>query len=85
VADLPRDLIARAERKGAALLSAVRRRAGLGPSFPIPDYDELTAKQVTERLPFLASPQLRKVRDRERRTARRKTVLAAIEAELADR
>ena len=51
----------------------------------IAEYDDLTAQGVSERLPDLTAPQLRKVRDRERRTARRKTVLAAIERELEDR
>lgn len=60
-----------------------RRAAGLGPTFPIMRYDELTAAQVTERLGELSSAELRKVRDHERRNANRKSVLGAIEKQLA--
>jgi polyhydroxyalkanoate synthesis regulator phasin len=70
------DLLAELVRRG-------RRVAGLGPSFPIADYEDLTAVQVTERLDGLDAPQLRAVRDHERRNANRKTVLAAIERQLA--
>jgi polyhydroxyalkanoate synthesis regulator phasin len=70
------DLLAELVRRG-------RRAAGLGPSFPIADYEDLTAVQVTERLDGLEPPDLRKVRDHERRNANRKTVLAAIERQLA--
>ena len=59
-----------------------RRVTGLGPSFPILDYDDLTAAQVTSRLADLTPAQLRKVRDYERRNANRKSVLAAIDAKL---
>ena len=59
-----------------------RRAAGLGPAFPILGYDELTAKQVTERLGDLSPADLRKVRDHERRNANRKSVLAAVEKAL---
>jgi polyhydroxyalkanoate synthesis regulator phasin len=59
-----------------------RRTMGVGPAFPILGYDELTAGQVNERLAGLTSPQLRKVRDYERRHANRKTVLEAIEKAL---
>jgi hypothetical protein len=60
-----------------------RRVAGLGPSFPITDYENLTAVQVTTRLGDLSSPELRKVRDHEKRNANRKSVLAAVEKQLA--
>ncbi|HWF56329.1 MAG TPA: hypothetical protein VG223_16945 [Solirubrobacteraceae bacterium] len=56
-----------------------RRSAGVGASFPIGGYDELTAAQVMKRLPGLTPPQLRKVRDYERRHGNRKSVLGAIE------
>ncbi len=56
-----------------------RRAAGLGSSFPISGYDELTAAQVKGRLADLTAAELRKVRDHERRNANRKSVLAAIE------
>ncbi len=59
-----------------------RRVTGLGASFPISGYDDLTAAQVTERLSDLSPPELRKVRDYERRNANRKSVLAAIERKL---
>jgi polyhydroxyalkanoate synthesis regulator phasin len=60
-----------------------RRVAGVGPAFPIMRYDELTAAQVNDRLVDLSPPELRKVRDHERRNANRKSVLAAIEKQLA--
>jgi polyhydroxyalkanoate synthesis regulator phasin len=59
-----------------------RRTVGVGPSFPVLGYDELTAGQVGDRLDGLTPPQLRKVRDYERRHANRKTVLEAIEKAL---
>ena len=59
-----------------------RRATGIGGSFPISGYDELTAAQVQTRLDDLTPAQLRKVRDHERRNANRKTVLAAIEQKL---
>jgi len=59
-----------------------RRVAGLGSSFPITGYDDLTAAQVTDRLGGLAKPELRKVRDHERRNANRKSVLSAVEKKL---
>jgi hypothetical protein len=59
-----------------------RRVAGLGGSFPISGYDDLTAAQVAERLEGLTPAELRTVRDHERRNANRKSVLAAIERRL---
>lgn len=66
-------------RSREGLLSA----AGLGSSFPIEDYDDLSAAQVREKLDGLNPAELRKVRDHERRNANRKTVLQAIEAKLS--
>ena len=51
-------------------------------TFPIADYEELTAAQVTGRLGDLDPVQLRRVRDHERRHANRKSVLQAIERRL---
>ena len=59
-----------------------RRRVGVGPSFPITLYDELNASQVVSRLKDLTAPQLRKVRDYEKRHDARKSVLSAIEKRL---
>jgi hypothetical protein len=59
-----------------------RRATGLGPAFPISGYDDLTAAKVTDRLGGLSPPELRKVRDYEKRNANRKSVLAAIENKL---
>jgi polyhydroxyalkanoate synthesis regulator phasin len=59
-----------------------RRAAGVGPSFPILGYDDLTAAQVTDRLGDLTPAELRKVRDYEKRNANRKSVLAAVEQKL---
>jgi polyhydroxyalkanoate synthesis regulator phasin len=59
-----------------------RRTVGVGPSFPILGYDDLTAGQVEERLAGLTPAELRKVRDYERRHANRKSVLASVEKAL---
>jgi polyhydroxyalkanoate synthesis regulator phasin len=57
----------------------VRRTVGGEPSLPIAGYDDLTARQATERLRDLTPADLRTVRDYERRHANRKSVLDAIE------
>jgi hypothetical protein len=59
-----------------------RRAVGVGASFPITGYDDLTAAQIQGRLSDLTPAQLRKVRDYERRHANRKSVLSAIGAKL---
>jgi polyhydroxyalkanoate synthesis regulator phasin len=61
-----------------------RRSVGVGSPFPISGYDELTVGQISQRLPGLSAPQLRQLRDYERRHANRKSVLAAVEKLLAD-
>lgn len=68
-------MLARADR--------ARRAAGVGPTFPILGYEDLTAAQVQGRLGDLTTAQLRKVRDYERRHGNRKSVLSAIESKLA--
>jgi len=65
-----------------AQVDRVRRTAGVGPNFPITGYDDLTADQIVKRLGTLTPAEMRKVRDHERRNAKRKTVLASIEAKL---
>jgi hypothetical protein len=62
-----------------------RRSVGVGQTFPILGYDDLTAAQVQARLEGLAPPELRKVREYERRHANRKSVLEAIDKALAPR
>jgi polyhydroxyalkanoate synthesis regulator phasin len=59
-----------------------RRATGIGSSFPIPGYDDLTAAEVGDRIGDLSAPELRKVRDYERRNANRKSVLQSIERKL---
>jgi polyhydroxyalkanoate synthesis regulator phasin len=59
-----------------------RRTVGVGSSFPVTGYDELTSAQVQQRLDGLSPAELRKVRDYERRHANRKSVLSAIEKAL---
>jgi polyhydroxyalkanoate synthesis regulator phasin len=59
-----------------------RRVAGMGSGFPISGYDDLTAAEVGDRLGELSPPELRKVRDYERRNANRKSVLQNIERKL---
>ena len=60
-----------------------RRRVGVGSTFPITLYDELNASQIQSRLNDLTPAQLRKVRDYEKRHDNRKSVLSAIEKQLA--
>jgi hypothetical protein len=55
----------------------------VGPTFPILGYDELTGRQVVERIGELSPLQLRTIREYERRHGNRKTVLAALERALA--
>ena len=79
---------ARSTTKGSAErvlreVDRARRVAGVGPSFPILGYDDLTAAQVIERLGDLDAPELRKVRDYEKRNANRKSVLNAVESKLS--
>jgi polyhydroxyalkanoate synthesis regulator phasin len=59
-----------------------RRTIRVGPSFPILGYDELTVAQIQSRLSHLTDPELRTVRDYERRHGNRKSLLAAIEKAL---
>jgi polyhydroxyalkanoate synthesis regulator phasin len=59
-----------------------RRTVSVGQGFPILGYDELTAAQIQGRLDGLSPPELRRVRDHERRHANRKSVLAAIDKHL---
>jgi hypothetical protein len=68
---------------GLAQVDRVRRAAGVGPNFPITGYDELNASQIQGRLSDLTPAELRKVRDHERRNAKRKTILKAIDTKLA--
>ncbi len=60
-----------------------RRAAGVGPAFPIMDYDNLNAGQVQSRLQDLGKPELRKVLTYERKHANRKTVVGAIDKALS--
>jgi polyhydroxyalkanoate synthesis regulator phasin len=60
-----------------------RRTVGVGSSFPITGYDDLTAGQVQSRLGGLSPADLRKLRDYERRHANRKSVLSAVEKALS--
>jgi hypothetical protein len=62
-----------------------RRTAGVGQTFPILGYDDLTAAQVQARLEGLSPAELRRVREYERRHANRKSVLAAIDKSVAPR
>src|SRR5215217_7365107 len=60
----------------------VRRVTGTLDGFPIEDYDDLTAAQIVSRLGEIATDDLRRVRDYERRNANRKTVLSALDLRL---
>jgi polyhydroxyalkanoate synthesis regulator phasin len=60
----------------------LRRRAGVGPTFPITAYDQLTAPQIKSRLGDLKKGELRRVRDYERRNKNRKGIVSAIDGKL---
>jgi polyhydroxyalkanoate synthesis regulator phasin len=81
------DLLSEIARRAEDVLSApadlVRRVTGAAETFPIDDYDDLTAAEVNARLGELDSAALRQVRDYERRNANRKTVLAALDSKLS--
>jgi polyhydroxyalkanoate synthesis regulator phasin len=64
------------------VIREVKRVTGAEDEFPIADYDDLTAAQIVSHLGALEAPQLRRVRDYERRNANRKTVLAAVDQKL---
>ncbi len=78
--------VARSARDAAdeplAQADKLRRRAGVGSSFPITGYDELTATQVGSRLGDLSKPELRKVRTYEKNNKARKGILTKIDAKL---
>ena len=80
--DLVSEIFARGRSTTEDLVDRARRATGLGPSFPITGYENLTAAQVQSKVEKLSPAELRKVRDYERRNANRKTVLAAIETKL---
>jgi polyhydroxyalkanoate synthesis regulator phasin len=65
-----------------AQMDKVRRKAGVGPSFPITGYDELTAAQINRRLGDLSKPDLRKIRTYENNNKARKSVVAKIDKAL---
>jgi polyhydroxyalkanoate synthesis regulator phasin len=60
----------------------LRRRAGVGPTFPITAYDQFTAAQVISRLSDLSSAELRRVRAYERQHKNRKGIQTAIDKRL---
>lgn len=65
------------------LASADRvRRAARVPGFPITAYDELSVKQIDRRLQELSRPELRRVRDYERKNKARKTLLRALDRKI---
>jgi polyhydroxyalkanoate synthesis regulator phasin len=76
------DLVTGTPTRIAREVDRARRAAGIGSNFPVSGYDDLTAAQVGERLTDLSAPELRKVRDYERRNANRKSVLQNIERKL---
>jgi polyhydroxyalkanoate synthesis regulator phasin len=61
----------------------LRRRAGVGGTAPISGYEGLNATQVKSRLKGMKAADLRKVRTQEKRGKARKSVLDAIEKQLA--
>src|ERR1044071_1672601 len=64
--DDAQELLAELGRRGTGPADRLIRAAGLGSAFPIDEYDDMTAAQVTDKLDGLAPAQLRTVRDHER-------------------
>jgi hypothetical protein len=92
LADIERLLLGRGRTGSTTRLTAPveklvrgagRVKRSVSGGVPIVAYDELTARQATERLKGLTPSELRQLRDYERRHANRKSVLAAIERELS--
>ena len=83
--ELATALVSRGRQGAEELLVDLEQLLGRprGETFPIPDYDELTAAQVTGRLGDLTPAQLRRVRDHEKGHANRKSVLQALERRLS--
>jgi polyhydroxyalkanoate synthesis regulator phasin len=80
--ELLSEIMRRAEDVLSTPADLVRRVTGTTESFPIDDYDDLTAAQVVSKLDALQDSDLRRVREYERRNANRKTVLTALDARL---
>lgn len=91
--EMAQNLVSRSARATDDLLSDIERMLGGrgdaldtptagSPSQPIPDYDNLSAAQVQERLDDFPPAQLRRLRDYEARHANRKTVLDRIDRKL---
>jgi polyhydroxyalkanoate synthesis regulator phasin len=78
-----RERLDSATRRALRGADRARRSVGVGSSFPIAGYDDMTAGQVQSRLDGLSPADLRKLRDYERRHANRKSVLSAIEKALS--
>jgi hypothetical protein len=76
------DLLAEILRRAVSAPGGMVRLVTGSDGFPIDDYDDLTAAQIVTQLSELDAPELRRVRDYERRNANRKTVLAAVETKL---
>jgi polyhydroxyalkanoate synthesis regulator phasin len=72
----------KADKARSKAADKARRAAGMGASFPIAGYEDLTAAQVQVRLDGLTPADLRKVAEHEKRHANRKTVLRAIDQRL---
>jgi polyhydroxyalkanoate synthesis regulator phasin len=76
------DLVSHKADRARAKADKARRAAGMGTTFPIAGYEDLTAAQVQARLDGLTPADLRKLHEHEKRHANRKTVLRAIDQRL---
>jgi hypothetical protein len=81
-AESARGRATRAASPALAQADRVRRAAKVGGNFPISLYEDLNVGEIKSRLGGLTPAELRKVRDHERRNAKRKGVLDAIESKL---
>jgi polyhydroxyalkanoate synthesis regulator phasin len=79
-------LAAKVEPVGTIVRTADRARRTVtgSSSLAISDYDNLTTRQIGDRLADLAPAQLRSLREYERRHANRKSVLVAIDKALGE-
>jgi polyhydroxyalkanoate synthesis regulator phasin len=76
------DLVSHKADRARSKTERARRAAGMGSTFPIEGYEDLTAAQVQARLDGLTAADLRTVREHEKSHANRKTVLRAIDQRL---
>jgi bZIP Maf transcription factor len=75
----PFDYAKRATREAQKSVDSVVTAESANRGFPIAGYDELSVEEISDRLEGLSEAQLKQVRDRERRTKNRKSLMEQID------